>query len=473
MTEVKTNINTDKAIIDRLFQLQQSHKIDMRLTSASERKRLLKKLLDAMYDFRSEFHEALYKDYKKPPSEVDLTEIYPVIKEIKHARKNVHRWMRDQKVSTPLALSGSSSYIHYESKGAVLIIAPWNFPVNLTLCPLISAIAAGNTVIIKPSEFTPHTSKVLRKVIETVFEEQQVAIVEGEAETAKHLTSLPFNHIFFTGSPAVGRLVMAAAAKNLASVTLELGGKSPTIVDDTADVDLAAKRIAWAKFMNNGQICIAPDYILVDQKVKDKFVSAMKKHLDSFYGNVEESESYGRIVNKKQHARLSSYITDAEQKGAEILVGGNTGQGNFIAPTLFESVTDDMELMQNEIFGPLLPIKTFSKLDEVVKEINDGEIPLAMYVYSRSKKNIKYLIDRTTAGGTCINHNGIHFFNSNLPFGGSNNSGIGKSHGYFGFEAFSNRRSVLKQNFPGALELLVPPFNDFKKKIIDLTLKYF
>ena len=473
--DIQTPADTQAREIKRIFALQQKNQYKVADTSAAERKAKLSRLHDAIMKYRPQIKEALYKDYKKHPAEVDLTEIYPVTTEIKDAKSNLSRWMANRKVNTPLALMGASSYIKYEPKGVVLIISPWNFPVNLTFGPLVSAIAAGNTVILKPSEMTPHTSALMKKMVEELFEENEVALVEGAVGTSKALLDLPFNHIFFTGAPSIGKVVMRAAAEHLTSVTLELGGKSPTVVDETADIDVAARRVAWGKYVNNGQICIAPDYIFVHESKKAEFIAAVKKYLRDFYTENEQNEtSYARIVNHRHYERVKGYIEDAAAKGAVTEYGGKFAEEqNFISPTVMTNVAENCALMENEIFGPVLPVFGFTDLQSVVDKINAREKPLALYIYSRSKKNQKFILNHTRAGGTCINHSSLHFFNPNLPFGGSNNSGIGKAHGAFGFEAFSDARAVMKQHIPNALELLLPPYNDFKEKLIELTIKWF
>jgi aldehyde dehydrogenase (NAD+) len=472
---VQTPKETPTAEINRIFQLQISNQFDIANTTAKQRISKLKKLHKAVLKYRPAIKEAMFNDFKKHPSEVDLTEVYPVTSEIKHTISNLDSWMAKQKVGTPLALLGSSSYVHHEPKGVVLIVSPWNFPINLTFGPLVSAIAAGNTVILKPSEHTPNASAIMHKIIGEVFDAREVALVQGGIETSKSLLELPFNHIFFTGAPAIDKIVMAAAAKHLTSVTLELGGKSPTIIDQTADIETAARRTAWGKFMNNGQICIAPDYIYVHESKKEAFIAGIKKHLTQFYTDDASTESsYCRMVNDKHFKRVSHYIKDAVDKGATIEYGGNMDEANdFIAPTVMTDVPMDSELMTEEIFGPILPIHGYNNLEDAIKEINSREKPLALYIYSKNKKNIAHIINNTRAGGTCINHNGVHFFNTNLPFGGSNNSGIGKGNGWYGFESFSNKRGILKQHIPNALEKLMPPYNDFKQKLIDLTIKWF
>lgn len=468
-------LETESVEIQRIFDLQKQNQYVVGNSTVSERKAKLRKFHEVILKYKGEIRDALQRDYGKHPSEVDLSEIYPVTSEIKHALGSLKKWMGSNSRSTPLALLGASSMIKYEPKGVVLIISPWNFPFNLTFGPLVSAIAAGNCVMIKPSEMTPNASALMKKIVAEVFNENEVAVLEGGVQTAQDVLKLPFNHIFFTGSPAIGKIVMAAAAKHLTSVTLELGGKSPTIVDETADIKTAAKRISWAKFLNNGQVCIAPDYVLVHEKVKDALVKEFTAQVNSFYTeNPSEAKSYGRIVNSRHHQRLREMIDDAFEKDANIEVGGKVNdEDNFISPTIMTNVKPDARLMQEEIFGPILPVVTFKDLDEVIDIVNSKEKPLALYIYSKSKANANKIISNTRAGATVINQNAIHFFNLNLGFGGSNNSGIGRGHGDEGFKSFSNPRGIMKQHMPNALDLLTPPYDDFKQRLIDLTIKWF
>lgn len=468
-------VETKTAEVERIFNLQKANQFNIGNTTARQRIAKLDKLHKAVLKYRTEIKDALYKDFRKHPSEVDLTEVYPVTSEIKHAKRDLKRWMSNHKVATPIALMGSSSYIKYEPKGVVLIIAPWNFPLNLTFGPLVTAIAAGNAVMIKPSEQTPHISGLMAKIIKEIYNENEVAMVQGGVPTSTALLNLPFNHIFFTGAPSIGKIVMSAAAKHLTSVTLELGGKSPTIIDESANIDTAARRIAWGKFMNNGQICIAPDYIFVHESKKQAFLDKVRSYLETFFTQDPSKEaSYARMVNNRHYSRVKSYFEDALDKGANIEAGGKfDGNQDYIAPTVMTNVSKDSTLMTEEIFGPILPVYGFTNIDEVIDEINSREKPLALYIYSSKKKNINHILDNTRAGGSCVNHNAVHFFNTNLPFGGSNNSGIGKGHGWYGFEAFSNPRGVFTQHIPNALEMLMPPYNDFKQKLIDLTIKWF
>ena len=476
MENIRSVSDTNQSEIQKIFKAQQQRQYDIGRSIAAERIVKLKRFHQAITDYTSEIRQALYDDLRKHPSETDLTEIYCITGEIKHAIRHLKKWMKPKRVATPIALLGTGSYIHYEPKGVVLIIAPWNFPLKLTFSPLVSAIAAGNCAMVKPSELTPHTSHIMKKMIESLFSPDEVALVEGGVDTSQGLLKLPFNHIFFTGASAIGKIVMEAASKHLASVTLELGGKSPTIVDETASVSTAARRIAWGKFINNGQTCIAPDYLFVHNKIKNAFTERLQKNLEEFYSaEPEKSESYCRMVNNRHFNRVKSYVDEAVSDGAKIISGGvYKNDQNYIAPSLLTDVKPDSALMQEEIFGPVLPINFYEDLNEPLHVIRCREIPLALYIYSNSRKNIKQIIQNTRAGGTVINHSVIHFYQNNLPFGGSNNSGIGKSHGFFGFQAFSNARGIMKQVLPfSGIDLMMPPYTDMKKKLIDLTIKWF
>jgi len=447
--------------IERIYAKQRAPRATPTITQRREK---LQRLHDAVLAARADIHAALWADFRKPSPEVDLSEIYPVVGEARHAIRNLKKWAKPKRVSTPIGLFGSRSRIVYEPKGVVLVIAPWNFPVNLTFGPLVSALAAGNRVILKPSELTPHSAACMRRIVESLFDEDEVAVVEGDASVAEELLQRKFDHIFFTGSPAIGRVVMRAAAEHLTSVTLELGGKSPVIVDRTADLDEAARKIAWGKFLNCGQICIAPDYLLVDETIRAPFMEKLRAAI------VDES---GVIVNDRHAARVKRLFDDAVSRGAKVASGG-TFDGRAIAPTLLTDVDLDSAVMQEEIFGPLLPIVPYANLDDALRIIADREKPLVLYLFSRSRRVINDVIARTSAGGTAINDTLIHFYQSNLPFGGVGESGVGKAHGFFGFEAFSNARGILEQptKFSGT-QLMYPPYTRWKQKLIDWTVRWF
>ena len=444
--------------IEHIFDSQAATALRLRSSTAAQRIEKIKRLRDAVLARTDELYAAAYADFKKPQGEVDLAEILPVCTEANDAIANLKSWMKATRVRATVLTVGTRSYVQAMPRGRCLIISPWNYPVNLTFGPLISAIAAGNTAIIKPSELTPHLSAFMTRIVQETFEANEVAIFEGEADVAQALMNLPFDHIFFTGSPAIGKRVMAAAAQHLASVTLELGGKSPAIVDADADITLAAKNIMWAKFANSGQTCIAPDYVYVHESVKDKWVAKCKAIIEKAYGKTFEqqlaSPHLAHIVNLRHTARVKGLLDDATTRGARILVGGGASEANcFVAPTLLDSVPAGARILEEEIFGPVLPIITFTDLDQVIANINDAPKPLALYIYGRTEKNIKKVLQQTASGGACVNHSLIHFMHGRLPFGGVNNSGLGSAHGHYGFKAFSHEKAVVRTQVTQAATL--------------------
>lgn len=464
------------APFDALFARQQAARWRVAATTARQRKARLQALLDALMAHRAEAQAALAADFRKAPEEVDLTELYPVISEIKEALRHLPRWMRARKVPTPIGLFGSVGSIRHEPRGVVLIISPWNYPIYLTLGPLVSALAAGNCAILKPSEFTPHTTAFLRKLLAGLFPEDEVALVEGAADTAQALLSLPFDHIFFTGSPAVGKAVMKAAAEHLTSVTLELGGKSPVLVDADADLRTAARKIAWGKVLNGGQTCVAPDYVLVHERVHDALVGELKRALEGFYGasaaTRKDSPDLARVINDRHFGRLQGLLGSA---GGQVAFGGDVDAATrYIAPTLLTGVDPAAPIMQEEIFGPLLPVLKVRDMDAAVAFVNARPKPLALYVFCGHRGTADDLIARTTAGGSCINDTILHFAHTGLPTGGVNTSGFGKAHGFHGFQAFSNARGVLRQRTRySAIQLMYPPYTGFVRRMIALTLRFF
>jgi aldehyde dehydrogenase (NAD+) len=464
--------------ISKIFSLQKEHLLKNRNSTPICRISLLNRLKHWINNNQEEIRKAVHADYQKPYPEIDVTEIFPVLIEINHAIKHLEHWMKPKKVGTPLIFLGTKAYIQYEPKGVCLIIAPWNYAFNLAVGPLVSAIAAGCTVILKPSEMTPHTSALLRRIVDEIFDTHIVAVIEGGVEVSQKLLAKPFDHIFFTGSPAVGKIVMKAASEHLTSVTLELGGKSPVMILDDADLKDTAAKITATKFMNCGQTCVAPDYILVPESLKDSFVKEMKKTIEKMYGSnkkdIEGSKDYSRIVNENHFKRLEHILSDADRKGAKIEFGGNTNShGNFIEPTILTNLTWDMEVLQEEIFGPILPIVTYHSLEDAIQIVNQQPKPLALYVFSKNENQINTIFNSTSSGAAVANDCAVHFLHRELPFGGVNNSGIGKSHGHFGFLAFSNEKAVLKQRVGSAkVNPLFPPFTLAKKKLIKGILKW-
>jgi aldehyde dehydrogenase (NAD+) len=370
-------------------------------------------------------------------------------------------------------LLGTKGLVQYEAKGLCLIISPWNYPFNLSICPLVHAIAAGNAVILKPSELSPNTSGFIKKMISSLFDKSEVAVFEGDAAVSTFLLEQKFDHIFFTGSPAIGKVVMAAAAKHLTSVTLELGGKSPAIVGPDVNVEEAAAKIAWGKFLNNGQTCIAPDYLCVHEKNYYSFLQALEATVETFYGaNVAKSKDYARIVNRRHFDRIASLLEDAKEKGAQVLFGGITDAVDcFISPTVLTNCTPDMRILQEEIFGPILPIMSFKDEFQVTADIRSGDKPLALYVFSTNTEFNNYILNNTSSGTSVVNDCLIQFGHNELPFGGVNHSGIGKSGGHYGFVEFSNQKSVVIQR-TNLLKNFYPPYGVKVRWMIDFVLKW-
>ncbi|MDZ4724730.1 MAG: aldehyde dehydrogenase family protein [Leptospira sp.] len=464
--------------ISRIFNDQKKKALELRLSTAKERIAKLKKLKAVIFKYQTDIQKALFLDFHKSASEVDISEILPSISEINDGIRHLKSWMRPVSVSTPITLFGASSKIVYEPKGVCLIIAPWNYPFYLAIAPLAAAIGAGNTIVLKPSEFTPNTAHIVNTIVKEVFNDNEVAVFEGDVQVSTALLDMPFDHIFFTGSTPVGKVVMAAASKHLTTVTLELGGKSPSIVTEDADIKLAAQRIMWGKFLNAGQTCVAPDYILIPKSKVNSFVEHAKAATEKYFNTTEENfqsnTDFCRIINSKNFARVSGYIEEAVNQGAKIAYGGKVnGNENFIAPTLLVDVPLNARIMDDEIFGPLLPIITYDKLDDAIGIINSKPKPLALYIFSNKNKIAKYILDRTSAGGSVINDVILHLVNSNLPFGGINHSGHGSYHGHFGFKAFSHERSVLQSPKLSMPTLMYPPYTNFVRFIVNTTTKWF
>ena len=465
---------TDNQIHD-LFRRQCSHKHTVRQGTAAQRKGKLTRLREWIRLNEQSICDALHQDFRKPATETKLSEIFPVQSEINHTLAHLSGWMKPERVHTPLSLLGASSSIVREPKGVALIIAPWNYPFYLLIGPLVSAIAAGCCAVLKPSEMTPHTSALVKRMVSELFDDAEVAVVEGDAPVSTALLQLPFDHVFFTGSPQIGKVVMRAAAENLASVTLELGGKSPAIVDETADIRDAAEKIVAGKFLNCGQTCIAPDYLLVHESRMEELIHAMLPVIRRFYGgDAAQSPDYARIVNAKHRSRLANLLADATGKGAMVHTGGEVRESeNYMAPTLLTAVTEDMQVMQEEIFGPILPVLAYKDMDQAILFVNARPKPLALYVFSRNRQRISHLLEHTSAGGVTVNDCLLHITNPGLPFGGVNNSGIGKAHGHHGFLAFSNEKAVLRQRIGfTSFKLLYPPYTETMKRKVRLMMKW-
>jgi len=416
----------------------------------------LRKLRAALEKFQPQIEAALFADLHKSPSEAFLTELYPCFEELKYFEKKLNALAKPRKVSAPVMFPLSSASVHFEPRGVALILSPWNYPVNLTIMPLIGAIAAGNCATIKPSSSSSSTSKVLAKMLASCFDEKFVSVFTGDSKVAESLLEEEFDYIFFTGSPSVGKSVMAAASKNLTPLTLELGGKSPCIVDKDCDLEKTASRIAWGKFTNAGQTCIAPDYVLVHKAVEAEFVSALARKITDFFGpNASNATDYCRIINDKHFNRLCGYL----QEGKVIFGGKASRKEKFISPTLLAGIAPDSKVMQEEIFGPILPIIPVSSVEEAIAFVNKKPKPLALYIFSNNPKAVENVLNSTSSGGACINDVLLHVATSELPFGGVGNSGFGKYHGKASFEAFSNARSVFSQTNLFDLKQRYPPYD--------------
>lgn len=411
-------------------------------SSVEFRKKTLVKLLVAIENRENEISKALFADFKKPEFEAYLTETYFVLSELKATIKNIKSWAKPKRVLPNFINFPSTDYIYSEPYGKVLVIAPWNYPFHLAFTPLIAAVAAGNQVVLKPSELTPNTSKLIAEIVKEVFEKNHVEVVEGGIEVSQNLLAQRWDYIFFTGSVAVGKIVAKAATEHLTPVTLELGGKNPCIIDETADIRLSAKRIVWGKFINAGQTCIAPDYLLVHKDVKDNFIAHLKKEITFAYSeNPKTSKDFCRIVNEKNWSRLLKLI-----ENETIIFGGKTSKADcYFSPTIIDEPSLESDVMKDEIFGPILPIISYENEDDLERIIGKYEKPLSLYVFSKNSDFSKKIIKQYSFGGGCINDTVIHFSNSRLPFGGVGHSGIGAYHGKRSFDLFSHQKAIVKK----------------------------
>ncbi|PQJ21128.1 aldehyde dehydrogenase [Tenacibaculum sp. SG-28] len=428
--------------VPTIIQKQKQYFKTQETKSISFRKNTLKKLKSELIRREQDIITALHLDFKKSEYEAVMTEISIVLSELNLAIKNIRSWSRAKSVRPSLLNFPSSAKIYKEPYGAVLIIAPWNYPYQLALSPVIGAIAAGNTVVLKPSELTPNTSKILREIIETICKEAHVAVIEGGVAVAQELLAQRWDYIFFTGSVSVGKIVAKAAAEHLTPVTLELGGKSPCIVDETANIKLTAKRIVWGKFINGGQTCIAPDYLLIHQSVKDEFIAHFREEIQKAYGNnPQKSADYPRIINTKNFDRLAVML-----ENNDCVIGGETDrEDRYIAPTLIHEPNLDSPAMQEEIFGPIFPLLSYKTESDIERILTKYDKPLALYVFTKTKKFANKMIARYSFGGGTINDTTVHFANHRLPFGGVGESGIGGYHGKRTFDTFTHHKGLVNR----------------------------
>ncbi|HEV8506898.1 MAG TPA: aldehyde dehydrogenase [Chitinophagaceae bacterium] len=457
----------DSSLIGRLHSLRQFYNTG-HTRPYRFRKEQLQNLKSAILLHEKELHDALYADLKKSPEESWVTETGFLISEINSALKNLQQWMQPEKAKTNLVNFPSSSFIMREPMGVVLIMGPWNYPLQLLFTPLVGAIAAGNCVVVKPSEFAPATSAIMKKIIGETFSPEYISCVEGEGSQVVPLmmNNFRFDHVFYTGSINVGKIIYKMAAEQLVPVTLELGGKSPGVVESDANIKVASRRIAVAKFSNSGQMCVAPDYVLVHSSVKEKFVGALKDSLIKFFSKDPSSDySYGKIINERQFNRLVSYLTN----GNIVHGGGHDINKLYVEPTIIENVSPDSPIMTDEIFGPILPIISFENFNEAKAIIDHNPNPLAFYIYTSSGKKEREWLEKIPAGGACVNNSSWHLTNHYLPFGGRGNSGIGQYHGRNSFEVFSHRKAVMKTPTWFDPDIKYPPFKGklwlFKKVI--------
>jgi aldehyde dehydrogenase (NAD+) len=462
--------DTDPQVLQRLFDSQATTALALRSSTARERVAKLQRLRDALLERREALYLAFAADLRKPPLEVDLTELLPVVDEARHAIAHLAGWMKPRRVRPTLTTLGTRARVLVQPRGRCLIIGPWNYPVNTLLGPLVSAIAAGNAVVLKPSEFTPHVNAVVAELVAALFDPAEVALVHGGVATAQHLLALPFDHVFFTGSPAVGKIVMAAAAQHLTSVTLELGGKSPVIVDDSADLRRAAELVLWGKFTNGGQTCVAPDHVYVHRSVQARFVQLCQQILAERYGAteaaVQASPDLARMVTRRHAERLSVLIDDALARGATLLAGGaHHADERYVAPTLLGNVPADARISGEEIFGPVLPIEPYDELQHVIDRINAQPKPLALYLFSRHRPTQARVTAQTSSGGICLNHCVQQYAHGGLPFGGVNQSGIGNAHGLYGFKAFSHERACLAAGPFTVVRLFFAPYTRLRQRL--------
>lgn len=432
------------------------------------RKEYLIKLKESIRAHEKDIAAALKQDLGKSEEESYMCEIGLTLNELSYQIKHINKFAKRRKVPTPLTQQLSTSFLYPSPYGRVLIISPWNYPFLLSLEPLSEAVAAGNTVILKPSAYSPASSRIITEIINEVFPEEYVAVINGGRKENESLLSIKFDYIFFTGSKSVGKLVYESAAKNMTPVTLELGGKSPCIIDDSADIKLAARRIVFGKFLNCGQTCVAPDYILCKKEIKEKFISAVKDEITRQFGKEPlKNPDYGKIITKKHFDRIISLINKDKT-----VVGGETDEENLkIAPTVMDEVTEDDAVMQEEIFGPVMPVLTFEDTDEVIKFINSSDAPLALYIFSQNKETREKFLSSVQFGGGCVNDVIIHLATPYMPFGGVKESGIGSYHGKKGFETFTHYKSIIDKKNVTDLPMRYQPYKKFFYKLIRLFLR--
>jgi len=456
--------------LQALLSLQKKDFIDSTKWTLQQRTTLLKQLKMGLLSQQQALVDALESDYGQRPAQDSLiADILPCVMNINYTIKRLKKWMKPSRRHAGLLLSPATVRVEYHPLGVVGIMVPWNFPVMLSIGPLITAIAAGNRAMLKLSEFTPHTNKVLISLLNGIFDQTQVAVVEGEADVAAQFSALAFDHLIFTGSTTVGRHVMRAAAENLTPVTLELGGKSPVVIAPDMPIDSAVERLIYGKCLNAGQICVAPDYILCPAEKVDEFINEYKLQFSKMYDSNSDRKDYANIINNSQHRRLLSWLSDAKEKGATVIAANDQPidqSSRNMATQLVINTTDDMLIMQQEIFGPILPIVSYEKIEQAISYINDRPHPLALYIMSFDKASQRQLLDNTRSGGVCINDTIMHVAADDAPFGGIGPSGMGHYHGHEGFKTFSKAKTVLARGRINTGKLVHPPYDTFIQRLM-------
>ncbi|WP_252151761.1 coniferyl aldehyde dehydrogenase [Acinetobacter sp. ANC 4862] len=470
MLNHKMDQNTDQNIsieLQQLFEKQQQAFTENSYPSLEQRRQHLKTLQQLILQNKTEINLVISHDFSnRSHSETEMFEVMTSVLGIKYALKNLKKWMRPSKRHIGILFQPATGYVLYQPVGVVGIVVPWNYPLFLAIGPLCQALAAGNRVILKMSEYTPEFSALFKQLIAQAFPEDLVSVVNGDAEVAQKFTQLPFNHILFTGASEVGKHVMRAAANNLTPVTLELGGKSPALVLADANIRESARRIAFGKAMNAGQTCVAPDYVLIPAQLQAQFIEEYATAIQEFFPKLADNPDYTAIINERQLNRLNHYLEDATAKNATVHVITDASSGRRLAHYVLSNVTDDMQVMQNEIFGPLLPIVTYQQLDEAINYINQRPRPLALYYFGYNKQEQQKVLMQTHSGGVCLNETLVHVGQEDLPFGGVGTSGLGNYHGYEGFVTFSHAKAVFNRPKFSLMRLFYPPYGTFIQKLI-------
>lgn len=462
--------------VARVFAAQTNKRWQLATSDVDERIARLRRLRAAIVERREALSAAVHADFRKSAAEFELTEIFPVLEEIDHVIEHLGDWMEPERVKTPLVMTGTRSVIRYEPRGVVLIISPWNYPFNLLFMPLIPAIAAGNAVMLKPSQKTSHLSEAAAALIRATFPEDEVAIFTGGHEVSDALLELPFDHVLFTGSTRIGQKIMRSAADHLSTVTLELGGKSPVILDASADVEAAATRVMWGKCLNSGQTCISPDYVLAHESLVEPFADAARRTIERFYGETPEarqaSPDFARMIDDAAWDRVTTLVSASVAQGARVVAGGRSDRATrYIEPTVLVDVRPDMPIMREEIFGPVLPVLSVRSAEEACAFVRAHDKPLALYVFAKDNRAVDHVLSHTTSGGSVINDVFLHVVNPHLPFGGVGASGQGYYHGEHGFRTFSHARAVVDRRATAATAIFYPPYEGRRGELAQRVLR--